>query len=123
MAKAEAKPVAEAFLDKKKLLDKVPLIARPVFAPLIDWLNKLDLDGDGVPDLLKYGPRFIEATPLIIELAKHIDWSQVIAFFAKDKAKAAGALKNLLTALEDEPAVLVAEVEAPDAQKAAEGVA
>lgn len=87
-------------LDKKQLLRDVPMLAKPVAGALIDWINQLDANADGKPEIGVYGPLLVKAMPFVIELSKHIDWkkllSELVLRYATDKLAAGKATDELI---------------------------
>lgn len=77
------KPAAPA-LDKNALLKDAPALARPVLGGVIDWLNKLDLNHDGVSDLVQLAPVAAKVLPLALKLYKAIDWEKLLAAYCKN---------------------------------------
>lgn len=78
--KEELAPV----LDKNALLKDVPLMAKPVAGALIDWLNKLDLNHDGVSDLAQWVPIAMKVFPVALKLLAAVDWEKLLAAFCKN---------------------------------------
>ncbi|MBX9687753.1 MAG: hypothetical protein K2X27_13690 [Candidatus Obscuribacterales bacterium] len=82
-----AKEKEKAALDKDALLKDVPLMAKPVAGAMIDWLNKLDLNHDGVSDLAQFAPIAASALPVVAKLAESVDWEKLLHAYCKDGSK------------------------------------
>ena len=60
-------------LDKTKLLKDAPLMAKGILGGLIDYLNALDVNHDGISDVAELEPHIEKAIPLLIKIAPFID--------------------------------------------------
>lgn len=110
MAKPADKPAP--VLDKEALFKehKVPVLLKPVFGSFIDWLNSFDANHDGVPEISKWAPIIFKVSPLLLELAKHIDWVKLFSFFAKDKTHTDKIVEEIKSIAKVVEPVLEAEV-------------
>jgi hypothetical protein len=65
-------------LDKKELLKDLPVMLRPLAGSFVDFINKADMNKDGMSDLAQVAPYFIKALPFVTALAPLIDWDQAV---------------------------------------------
>lgn len=87
-------------LDKKELLEPVPLVAKGIVGGLIDAINKLDVNHDGKADIAQLAPFVIKAVPFIVALAPLVDLDKLTEWFVahdfiKDKAAAKALFEKL----------------------------
>jgi len=87
-------------LDKKVLLEGVPLVAKGLLGGLIDHVNELDLNHDGKSDVEQVEPVIASILPLLIELAPLIKIPEFKKWIAShdwiaDEKKALAVLSGL----------------------------
>lgn len=65
-------------LDKKSLLEEVPMLLKGFAGSFIDKLNKMDLNKDGKADIGQLAPFLFSIMPLLIRLAGNLKINEAL---------------------------------------------